>query len=62
MKCELVIPTTVGDLIKDEKCSVKVMASEDEWFGVTYREDKPYVVEKIQEMKDAGIYPDNLWD
>lgn len=62
MKCELVIPTTVGDLIKDEKCSIKVMASEDEWFGVTYREDKPYVVEKIQEMKDAGIYPDNLWD
>lgn len=62
MKCELVIPTTVGDLIKDNKCTIKVMASEDEWFGVTYREDKPYVVERIQEMKNKGIYPDTLWD
>ena len=62
MKCELVIPTTIGDLINDKKCTIKVMSSEDEWFGVTYREDKPYVVEKLQEMKDNGVYPDHLWD
>lgn len=62
MKCELVIPTTIGDLINDNKCTIKVMSSEDEWFGVTYREDKPYVVEKLQEMKDNGVYPDHLWD
>lgn len=62
MKCELVIPTTIGDLINDNKCTIKVMSSEDEWFGVTYREDKPYVVKKLQEMKDNGVYPDHLWD
>ncbi len=62
LKCELVIPTTVGDLIKDHKCNVKAMSSEDDWFGVTYREDKPYVIKRIQDMKDKGIYPDSLWD
>ena len=61
MKCEHVIPTAIGDLVKDKKCSVKVLASKDKWFGVTYREDKPGVVERIQKMKDDGIYPDQLW-
>ena len=61
-KCEHVIPTAVGELVKNNKCTVKVLASKDKWFGVTYREDKPEVVAKIQEMKDLGIYPDNLWE
>ena len=61
-KCEHVIPTAVGELVKNNKCTVKVLSSRDKWFGVTYREDKPEVVAKIQEMKDLGIYPDNLWE
>ncbi len=61
MKCEHVIPTAIGDLVRDKKCSVKVLASKDKWFGVTYREDKPSVVARIQKMKDDGIYPDQLW-
>ncbi len=61
MKCEYVIPTTVGQMVKDGKCTVKVLSSKDQWFGVTYQEDKPLVVEKIAEMKEAGIYPDILW-
>ena len=61
LKCEHVIPTAVGTLVAEHKCSVKMLSSKDAWFGVTYKEDKPNVMQKIQEMKDAGIYPDQLW-
>lgn len=61
LKCEHVIPTVVGDLIKDKKISVKVMASSDRWFGVTYQEDKPQVIESIQAYKEQGLYPFDLW-
>lgn len=61
LKCEHVIPTAVGTLVKEHKCSVKMLSSKDAWFGVTYKEDNPNVMQKIQEMKDAGIYPDQLW-
>lgn len=61
MKCEHVIPTAVGDLINEGKCSVKMLSSTDKWFGVTYKEDKPDVVKKIAEKKAAGEYPDVLW-
>lgn len=61
LKCEHVIPTAIGDLVADQKCSVKMLSSKDQWFGVTYQEDKPMVMKKIQEMKDKGIYPDILW-
>lgn len=62
MKCEHVIPTAVGELVKNKVCKVKMLSSKDQWFGVTYQEDKPMVVERIQEMKDNGTYPDVLWD
>lgn len=61
MKCEHVIPTAVEDLVSNNVCKVKMLSSKDNWFGVTYREDKPNVVKNIQEMKDKGIYPDVLW-
>lgn len=61
MKCEHVIPTAMGELVKENKCKVKMLSSKDQWFGVTYQEDKPMVMEKIQKMKDEGIYPDILW-
>jgi len=61
MKCEHVIPTAIGQLVSEGKCSVKVLSSKDQWFGVTYQEDKPGVMARIQEMKDEGIYPDVLW-
>ncbi len=61
MKCEHVIPTAVGQLVKEGKIKVKVMSSTDAWFGVTYQEDKPVVVSKIQGFKDQGLYPNDLW-
>ena len=62
LKCEHVIPTAIGDLVSENKCKVKMLSSKDQWFGVTYQEDKPMVMNKIQEMKDANIYPDILWE
>ena len=61
MKSEHVIPTAVGDLVRDNKCKVKMLSSKDKWFGVTYREDKPMVEENIQKMKDDNVYPFDLW-
>ena len=61
MKCEHVIPTAIGTLVKEGKIKVRMLASTDKWFGVTYKEDKPDVVARIQELKDCGLYPDVLW-
>ncbi len=61
MKCEHVIPTAIGTLVSEQKIKVKMLASTDKWFGVTYKEDKPDVVARIQELKDNGTYPDVLW-
>lgn len=61
MKSECLIPTEVDKLIKSGKASVKVLTSKDCWFGVTYKEDKPHVVENIKALKDAGEYPKKLW-
>ena len=61
MKAECLIPTEVDVLLKSKKATVKVLTSTDQWFGVTYKEDKPYVVESIQKLKDAGEYPEKLW-
>ena len=38
-----------------------MLQSNANWFGVTYQEDKPLVVEKLQEYKDQGLYPFDLW-
>lgn len=60
LKKEFLIPEVVDDLIKDGKARVKVLTSSEKWFGVTYKEDKPEVVAKIKEMKDAGKYPEDF--
>jgi len=61
MKCEHVIPTAVGDLVKSKKIEVKVMATDEKWFGVTYKEDKPNVVKNLLDYKKEGLYPEDLW-
>lgn len=61
LKYEALLPNHVGELVKKNQCSVKVLPTNSSWFGVTYKEDKPVVVSKIQEFKDKGIYPEDLW-
>jgi dTDP-glucose pyrophosphorylase len=62
LKAEYFLPTVVGQLIKEEKVVVKVLKSEDKWYGVTYKEDKEVVVKAIEELKAKGIYPTKLWE
>ena len=61
MKCEYFLPTVVDDLEKSGRAEVTVLSSKDKWFGVTYKEDKPVVVEAIRKMKEDGLYPEKLW-
>ena len=62
LKGEYLLPTIIGDLLKEGKMKVEVRKSHDEWFGVTYKEDKPVVVAAIQKLKDDGLYPQKLWE
>jgi len=61
LKSEFYIPLAVDLLIKSNKAKVKVLQSHDRWFGVTYKEDKPLVVEKLSQLHREGIYPGKLW-
>ncbi len=61
MKAECYLPFVVDELLNAEKATVKVLKSKEKWFGVTYQEDKPYVVESIAKLKEAGAYPEILW-
>jgi len=62
LKSEFYIPLAVDKLIKSKQARVKVLQSHDRWFGVTYKEDKPVVIEKLRELITKGIYPEKLWD
>lgn len=61
MKCEYFLPSVVGELLAEDKASVEVLKSQDRWYGVTYKEDKAFVVNAIQGLKDQGLYPEELW-
>jgi len=62
MKSEFLIPTVVNDLIQSGQESVHVLRSPARWFGVTYKEDKPYVVKEIQKLVNGGKYPVKLFE
>ena len=61
LKSEFYIPTLVNDLILAGKASCRVLDTPSKWFGVTYSEDRPAVVAKIQQLIDAGEYPAKLF-
>ena len=56
MKSEYLLPTIIGNLLKDGIVCVKVLESKDQWFGVTYKEDKDGVVESIRKLIEEGKY------
>ncbi len=61
LTAECYLPFEVDRLLKEEKASVHVLLSKDKWYGITYREDRPTVMEGIQALKDQGVYPEYLW-
>ncbi len=58
LKGEFLIPQEVGRMLQAGKASVRVLSSPDRWYGVTYREDKPEVMQALNDLTDAGAYPD----
>lgn len=60
-KAECYIPSTVNSLIQAGAARVKVLRSGDAWFGVTYREDHPRVVQNVCRLVEGGTYPRKLW-
>jgi UTP-glucose-1-phosphate uridylyltransferase len=60
-KAEFFIPTVVNTLVDAGQARVKVLRTPDSWFGVTYREDRPRVIESIRRLIAAGDYPEKLW-
>ena len=61
LKSECYIPSTVNDLVIAGQAKVKVLRTHDSWFGVTYREDRPMVVESVRKLIARGEYPEKLW-
>lgn len=61
LNCEYLIPDLICNLIKQKEIKVKLIPTESEWFGVTYKEDKENVVERIKKEIACGKYKDNLW-
>ncbi len=61
LKSEFYIPTVVNQLISTGKATCKVLDTTSKWFGVTYAEDRPQVVEKISQLIQAGEYPEKLF-
>lgn len=61
LKAEFYIPAAIDNLINSSNASVKVLRSSAKWFGVTYKEDKPVVIEKLAQLIKMGVYPAQLW-
>ena len=60
-KAEFFIPTVVNTLVNRGQQRLKVLRTPDSWFGITYREDRPRVMENIRLLIAQGDYPDRLW-
>jgi len=61
-KSEFYIPEVLDEMQDKDFAKVKVLNSDSNWFGVTYKEDKPYVVNQLNHLISLGVYPENLWD
>lgn len=61
-KAEFFIPLVAEYLVKSRKADFKVVPTDSQWFGVTYKEDKPIVKASIDQLIKDGAYPDNLWN
>ncbi len=63
LKSESLLPNTIGKMIQNGQCDVKILTTTAKWFGVTYADDKPDVIAKIHALIEAGEYPKKgLWN
>ncbi len=59
---EYYIPNIVTDMIVNGQMTVRVIPTNDNWFGVTYKEDKPMAIDAISSYITDGVYPKKLWN
>lgn len=62
LKSEYLLPRIIDQLLQEKRASVKVLETKDKWFGVTYQEDKPGVIEAIHKLVEQGVYKAKLFD
>ena len=60
-KSEIYIPSVVYEMIQEKRASVKILKANSPWFGVTYKEDTPFVVAKLSQLISEGVYPQKLF-
>jgi hypothetical protein len=60
-KSEFYIPSAVAEMIDAGSATVRVLPVESPWFGVTYREDRPFVAESLAKLAASGEYPTPVW-
>ena len=61
LKAEYLLPIHIGQLLRENKISVKVLKTDDKWFGVTYKEDKDFVIESFEKLIADGVYNADLF-
>ena len=61
MTCEYLIPTVVSDLITEGKVTCDILSTTSVWYGVTYKDDKEFVVSSLKALVDKGEYPKGIW-
>ena len=61
LKKEFFIPLVIDNLIENKQANVEVLQCDAKWLGVTYKEDKSYIVKEIARLKENGLYPKLLW-
>ena len=61
-KCEYFLPFVTNAMIKDGEGTVAVLPCREQWYGMTYKEDFPTVVNAIKALRDGGVYPEKLLD
>jgi dTDP-glucose pyrophosphorylase len=61
INAEYFLPDVVNQLLEEKKAMVKVLQTQEQWFGVTYKEDRTRVKNAVQKLIQQGVYPENLW-
>lgn len=60
-KAEYFLPDVIGELVKENRARVKILSTEERWYGITYQQDKPRVRQAVRALIRQGIYPEQLW-
>jgi hypothetical protein len=60
-ECEFLLPTVVGELLREQQAVVSVLPTPEPWHGITYKNDRPAVERAIADLISRGVYPERLW-